>query len=73
MDIGALLNVLDRAGTLGALALFAVSMLKGWLVAGWTFKQEREEKLVFRDIALKSLSTAESIGDVASRAVKGRR
>jgi len=63
--------LLGPYGLLGFL-IFVVVLggLRRWWVYGWQWQAERDEKLYWRDVALKALGTAEEASKVAHTAVR---
>lgn len=54
---------------LALLALFGI-IIKGWLVPGWVHRDVVRERDLYRELALKGVSAAESTAQVAAQVAK---
>lgn len=67
-------NQAEKLGIVGiltvAFGLFVVSMFRQWIVMGWTYRLEREEKIMWRTAYMELRGTTRSMTEVAKSAVE---
>lgn len=65
MDISLrdLIQTISDAGTLGLMAVIIYGAAKEWWVWGWLYKELRQERNYWRDIALRATDLAAKVAD----------
>lgn len=69
------LSIVDYISKIGVVALLALIIyggVKQWWVFGWLYKQERQEKQEWKDIALRSQKVADHSTTITEKLVDGR-
>ncbi len=60
------------AGALAVLGFVVVALMRGDLVPGWMFKQEREQRIKAETQAERNTDALEAVADTVKKALDGR-